>query len=189
MASKKTLSSDDSLLFRQTVGEVQQLKHDKITPCVAKRPKAVPNHPHILIEHALSKVSHGVETVGLEDNLCFAIDGIRASTLKKMRQGQLGIDASIDLHGLNSHDAKQQLLHFLHDSALNGFRCVHIVHGKGYRSHNHQPVLKNYINLWLRQHRDVQAFCSASAKQGGSGAVFVLLKLADKFGDSDKFDE
>jgi DNA-nicking Smr family endonuclease len=35
----------------------------------------------------------------------------------------------------------------------------------------------------------VQAFCSASPKDGGTGAVFVLLRLSDKYGaeDSDEF--
>jgi len=60
---------------------------------------------------------------------------------------------------------------------------VHIIHGKGYRSENSHPVLKNNLNQWLRQHRDVQAFCSASAKDGGAGAVLVLLHLAEKYAD------
>ena len=76
---------------------------------------------------------------------------------------------------------KNNLLHFLHDCAETGCRCVHIVHGKGYRSADNHPVLKNNLNLWLRQHKDVQAFCSAPPKDGGTGAVFVLLQLAEKY--------
>jgi DNA-nicking Smr family endonuclease len=63
------------------------------------------------------------------------------------------------------------------------------VHGKGYRSLDNQPVLKNNLNLWLRQHRDVQAFCSASPKDGGAGAVLVLLRLSEKYRQFDKFEE
>jgi DNA-nicking Smr family endonuclease len=44
------------------------------------------------------------------------------------------------------------------------------------------PVIKNELNRWLRQHKDVQAFCSASQKDGGTGALFVLLRLSDKYG-------
>ncbi len=101
--------------------------------------------------------------------------------LKKLRKGQFGVNAEIDLHGLNSNDAKRQLLNFLHDSVEDGSRCVHIVHGKGYRSEGNHPVLKNNLNLWLRQHQNVQAFCSATPKNGGNGAVFVLLQLSKKF--------
>ncbi len=40
--------------------------------------------------------------------------------------------------------------------------------------------LKTHVNSWLRQHRDVLAFVSAPEKQGGTGAVLVLLKRAEK---------
>jgi len=37
-------------------------------------------------------------------------------------------------------------------------------------------VIKNKVNSWLRQHQDVLAFHSAMPKDGGNGAVYVLLK-------------
>jgi DNA-nicking Smr family endonuclease len=123
----------------------------------------------------------------MEDGLSFAIEGLRSNVFKRMRQGYFGLDAEMDLHGLTAIRAKQQLLHFLDDCVSNGYRCVHIVHGKGYRSHDRQPVLKNELNLWLRQHHDVQAFCSASQKEGGTGAVLVLLRLDEKY-RCDKYD-
>jgi len=55
----------------------------------------------------------------------------------------------------------------------------------GYRSENNLPVLKNDLNFWLRQHQEVQAFCSATQKDGGAGAVFVLLRLTGKYADQD----
>ncbi|MGZ8222390.1 MAG: Smr/MutS family protein, partial [Methylobacter sp.] len=121
-----------------------------------------------------------IEKVGLEDSLSYTAPGLQHNVLKKLRKGQFGLDAEIDLHGLNSNEAKRQLLHFLHDCVKNGYRCIHIVHGKGYRSADNHPVLKNSLNLWLRQHQDVQAFCSAPPKDGGTGAVFVLLRLSEK---------
>jgi DNA-nicking Smr family endonuclease len=42
-------------------------------------------------------------------------------------------------------------------------------------------VLKNNLNSWLRQHKDVQAFCSTPPKDGGTGAIFVLLQLSEKY--------
>jgi DNA-nicking Smr family endonuclease len=53
---------------------------------------------------------------------------------------------------------------------------VRIIHGKGYRSGARGPVLKNAVNLWLRRHLDVMAFASARAIDGGTGAVYVLLR-------------
>jgi DNA-nicking Smr family endonuclease len=37
-------------------------------------------------------------------------------------------------------------------------------------------VLKQKVNDWLRQKNEVLAFCSARPNDGGSGAVYVLLK-------------
>jgi DNA-nicking Smr family endonuclease len=119
--------------------------------------------------------------VGQEDSLNYLADGLQNAVLKKLRRGHFGLDAEIDLHGLTSNEAKRQLLHFLLDCVEVGCRCVHIIHGKGYRSPDNQPILKNHLNLWLRQHKDVQAFSSAPSKAGGTGAVFVLLQLAEKY--------
>ena len=88
-------------------------------------------------------------------------------------------------HGLSRAQAQQQLLKFLHLSSQNGWRCVRIIHGKGYRSPDNQPILKNSVNQWLRQHRDVLAFCSAKPADGGTGAVYVLLKLSNKYDDQE----
>jgi DNA-nicking Smr family endonuclease len=53
---------------------------------------------------------------------------------------------------------------------------VRIIHGKGYRSGARGPVLKTAVNLWLRHHHDVIAFVSARTIDGGTGALYVLLR-------------
>ena len=53
---------------------------------------------------------------------------------------------------------------------------MRIIHGKGNRSDDRGPVLKVKVNNWLRQHDRVQAFHSARPVDGGTGAVYVLLK-------------
>lgn len=118
------------------------------------------------------------ERLGQEDSFSYTAEGIQKNAIKKLRSGVYGLDATLDLHGLSSNEAKTRLLQFLHRSQLNGYRCVHIIHGKGYRSQDKYPILKNKINLWLRQHQDVQAFCSAKPRDGGPGAAYVLLRLA-----------
>ncbi len=181
--AKKNLTPEDSDLFRQTVGTVHTVKSDKVLLTPENKPKPVPKSQAVNMEDRLSDeaVGYDIEKVGLEDALSFMAPGLQHNVLKKLRKGQFGLDAEIDLHGLNSNEAKRQLLHFLHDCVEDGCRCVHIVHGKGYRSVDNHPVLKNKLNLWLRQHKDVQAFCSAPLKEGGTGAVFVLLQLSKKY--------
>ncbi|MDI1292122.1 MAG: Smr/MutS family protein [Methylobacter sp.] len=182
--AKKNLTSEDSNLFRQSIGKVHAVKSDKVLLKEGNKPKPYPKTQIVNVdEHLSAKIDVDIEKVGIEDSLSYTAPGLQHNVLKKLRKGHFGLDAEIDLHGLNSNDAKQQLLHFLHDSVEQGCRCVHIVHGKGYRSADNHPVLKNNLNLWLRQHQDVQAFCSTPPKDGGTGAVFVLLQLSEKYND------
>jgi DNA-nicking Smr family endonuclease len=37
-------------------------------------------------------------------------------------------------------------------------------------------VLKGKVDRWLRQRDDIIAFCSARPVDGGTGAVYVLLR-------------
>ncbi len=180
--AKKKLTPEDCDLFRQTIGKVHTVKSDKVLFTDTNKPKPFPKSSTVDIDEQLSDTfEFDIEKVGLEDSLSFMMPGLQHNVLKKLRKGQFGPDAEIDLHGLNSNEAKRQLLYFLHDCVEDGCRCVHIVHGKGYRSADNHPVLKNNLNLWLRQHKDVQAFCSAPLKDGGTGAVFVLLQLSKKY--------
>ncbi|PKM12770.1 MAG: DNA mismatch repair protein MutS [Gammaproteobacteria bacterium HGW-Gammaproteobacteria-3] len=186
---KKNLSQEERELFRQSVGKVRPVKSDTVLLKKPRNPVAAPRLRHDTdTEQALDASIFVDETLSLEDTLYFIGSGLQKNVLKKLRRGYYGLDAEIDLHGLNSHEAKHQLLLFLRDCVEDGCRCVCIVHGKGYRSQEGLPVLKNNLNLWLRQHRDVQAFCSTPPKKGGAGAVWVLLRLSDKYSDdSEKY--
>jgi DNA-nicking Smr family endonuclease len=182
--SKKYLSPEDSNLFRHTVGKVQEVKKDAWVLLPDKKPKPIPKIQAVEVVNKLQEQRDIItDKLTAEDTFSFLSPGLQKNVLKKLRQGYFGADAELDLHGLTSSQAKQQVLHFLHLCVEDGCRCVHIIHGKGYRSENDYPVLKNHLNLWLRQHNDVQAFCSASPKHGGAGAVLVLLHLAEKYAD------
>lgn len=183
--SKKIIPPYELELFRQTVGPVQRIESNRLHLTPDKKP---PPRPRSSDPDYASKLDSAreinTETVSNEDTLNYLSFGLQKKVLKKLRQGQYGMDAELDLHGLTSQHAKQHLLKFLHHCVEEGYRCVHIIHGKGYRSADNHPVLKNHLNLWLRQHQDVQAFCSATPRDGGAGAVLVLLKISDKYRDS-----
>lgn len=174
--TKKTINDSDSDLFRQTVGVVRTLNHDKVTH-TPHRPNPKPKQQDADLQSVWQIINEDdIEQVSHEASLSYSAPGIQHSILTKLRKGFFGIQAEIDLHGLNSSVAKLQLADFLAVCTKKEYRCVHIIHGKGYRSSDDQPILKNSINRWLRQHKDVQAFCSAASKHGGAGAVYVLLK-------------
>lgn len=116
--------------------------------------------------------------IGLEtgEELVFLRNGLSNQILKKLRRGHWSIQDHLDLHGLRTEEARALLVSFLNDALKHGLRCVRIVHGKGLRSKNAEPVLKRKIGNWLGQRDEVLAFVQARAEDGGGGAVMVLLK-------------
>ncbi|MGJ0486712.1 MAG: Smr/MutS family protein [Methylomicrobium sp.] len=184
--TKKIKEAEDSELFRLAIGEIRAIKSDKVQLLGKEKPKPYPKNKPAEVENRLVENNdYDLDTVSIEDRLSYLAPGLQKNVPAKMRKGQFGLDAEIDLHGLTSEAAKRQLLLFLHRAVIEGCRCVLIIHGKGYRSQDNLPVLKNNLNLWLRQHQDVLAFCSAKPRDGGAGAVLVLLRLSEKFAKKD----
>lgn len=180
--TKKIITPSDRDLFRQAVGNVQPVKKEKIELKPDTVPKPYPKpRPENLDDDMVDNPAFDIENVGHEESLRYAAPGIQNNVLAKLRKGVFGVQAELDLHGYTSEHAKVELLAFLSQSRTAGFRCVQIIHGKGYRASGNHPILKNHLNRWLRQHKDVQAFCSAPQRQGGTGAVYVLLKIAREF--------
>jgi DNA-nicking Smr family endonuclease len=110
------------------------------------------------------------------DELRFARPGVSQRVFRKLRGGQYRIQAELDLHGLFAEEARGVIGGFLDAARRDHTLCVRIVHGKGMRSRQRGPVLKGLTDHWLRQRDDVLAFCSARPNDGGTGAVYVLLK-------------
>lgn len=175
--SKKVPTTEDSALFREVVGEVRPLKNDKV---VLEKPKlaAKPRREWINQEPwPVERPTGGIDIVGIDDYLAYIVPEVPKKWLEQLEKGVFVPEAEIDLHGLTSHQASLQLQDFLRIGVKGRCRCVQIVHGKGYRSQDHYPILKNHINHWLRHHPDVLAFCSALPKDGGTGAAYVLLRV------------
>jgi DNA-nicking Smr family endonuclease len=110
------------------------------------------------------------------EELIYVRAGIPKTVLRNLRRGQWVIRDDLDLHGLTSPEARIATASFLAVCVQRGVRCVRIVHGKGLRSRNREPVLKRKVGYWLMQRDEVLAFCEALPADGGSGAVVVLLR-------------
>ena len=105
--------------------------------------------------------------------------GLDRRLLSRLRRGDFAIQAHVDLHGLSREEARLRVETFMHESKLNGRRCVLIVHGRGLNSKDQIPVLKDAVRLWLqrgRLARSVLCFATARPTDGGAGAVYVLLR-------------
>jgi DNA-nicking Smr family endonuclease len=170
------LSAEDVELFRNAVKGTTPLRHDKITP----QPKKT--SPRKISAQEMEKpVPDYIEreyipAVEADERLLFERPGLQHKTWKKLRKGRFPVEARLDLHGCTVERAGQRLHHFIRSCHDQGKRSVIIVHGRGHRSAGSKPVLKAQVNHWLRNEALVLAFCSAQICDGGTGALYVLLK-------------
>ena len=188
--------SDDALLFRAAVRDVKPLERTApaATTASAAAASATGSSKPRKARRAAASVAAAFEepahdmplladSVPAEDSvtgaevLSFRRPGVRTQTLRHLRRGLFPVEDQLDLHGLNQSAARDSLAEFIEQSRGAGYRCVRIVHGKGYRSGARGPILKIAVNSWLKRHGDVMAFTSARTIDGGTGALYVLLRL------------
>lgn len=103
--------------------------------------------------------------------------GLDAASARRLRRGQMDIDARLDLHGLNSVSAHEALKDFLHGAYARGARCVLVITGKGRAGG--MGVLRTSLPLWLAEpplSSIVLAAASAKPADGGGGAFYILLR-------------
>jgi DNA-nicking Smr family endonuclease len=174
------MSSEDDKdeLFRAAMRDVKRLR----APARAiEAPKPPPEarfrraDEQAVLQESLM-VPEDAALLGTGEEVGFRLPQVPESVLIKLRRGQYTVDAEIDLHGLNASQAKHALREFIVDSVERRMHCVRVIHGKGRRSGPRGPVLKSIVNHWLQRSNHVLAFGSARAVDGGSGALYVLLR-------------
>ncbi len=171
---------EDSDLFQQEVEDATPLEHDRVAPWKRRHPPRPLQHKQNDEAEQLRFDQYSEQEIETEDELLFSRPGVQKRVFQDLRRGRLEMELELDLHGLTANHARQTLELFFRDCHRRNLRCVRIIHGKGYGSEGRQPVLKQKLNLWLRQREDVLAFCSATRRDGGTGAAYVLLRSARK---------
>jgi len=174
--------SDDEFFQAEMLG-VTPLKRDARERLLRKenegdgkaRRLAAEGEPEGLLN---SLVDEGIEPLDAWYVLAFKRPGIQHGVYKKLRQGRYDIDARLDLHRLSVKQARVDVHSFIQEAMQYGLRTVLILHGKGQRKTEQEKtaVLKGYVNRWLQDLEEVQAFHSAQPVHGGTGAVYVLLR-------------
>lgn len=170
---------DDVHAFRRAVADVRPLTPRSRVPGPWARARpharfARAEREEVLRESLVAPVDPAALETG--DHLAFRRPTVREEVLRKLKRGQFAVEAEIDLHGLGRHAAHEALREFLNDCVRRGLRCVRVIHGKGLRSGAGGPVLKHVVDHWLRRIENVVAFTSARPVDGGTGAVYVLLR-------------
>jgi DNA-nicking Smr family endonuclease len=175
---------EDSDLFAELLSDVTRLPdHGRVThprPRLKPLPLQRMRDERAALADSLS--DHVSWDVGLEtgEELVYLRSGLGHNTLRKLRRGHWVIQNELDLHGQTAAEARALLAAFLNACVHNDIRCVRIIHGKGLRSKNREPVLKTKVANWLMQRDEVLAFCQARQADGGGGAVVVLLKAGSR---------
>lgn len=170
---------DDNLTFREAMRDVRRLRNaDKRPPSAPKPPPRArftrADQQEVLKESLLPPSDEAMLATG--DELSFRRPHISEAVLLKLRRGHYTVDAELDLHGMTGAEAKAAMREFLTEAVNRRLSCVRIIHGKGRGSGPRGPVLKNVVNQWLQRIDNILAFGSARQVDGGSGAVYVLLR-------------
>jgi DNA-nicking Smr family endonuclease len=185
--TKVPSSDEDAMMFLSAVGEVQAVK-SKEKSVVLKEPLSVSaarvanDEAEALVELAQMVSGDGeFEVVNSQTFVEGSVPGFDVNVMTKLRRGAFAIAETLDLHGQTSDQARKSLELFVGKCRTAKKRCVLIVTGRGLHSADEIPVLKQGVQEWLTRGklaRSVLAFCSAQPRDGGVGAVYVLLKKA-----------
>lgn len=169
---------DDDSPFREAMRGVKRMRPAERVPRSLPPPLPTPRHSTADEAAVMAELLRGPDPDAFEsgDSLSYQAPGVQDRVLRQLRRGGFRLEAELDLHGLNRDKARAAVAGFIAECRDRDLRCVRIIHGKGNGSPNSGPVIKRLLDGWLRKLRDVLAFCSARPEDGGTGAIYVLLR-------------
>ncbi len=171
------MHEDDESEFADMIPGVKRLRQDRINPYQQRHQQR--GQQKFVPRAAAPSAARGVDHAPLGGSArdTFFATGLQKKLQRKIRQGQLRPEASLDLHGYRQHEALDALADFLGDVLAQNMRLVIIVHGQGYRSQS-DAVLKPLVHRWLAAQGQVLAWCPAQPRDGAAGATYVYLRTS-----------
>lgn len=171
-------------LFKDFVKDVKPIPHFNTAVLQTEKPPPIPlqkilDDEQVLVE-ALSDEWDVERYLETDEGLSFRRHGIGQDALRKLRRGLWVVQSQIDLHGYRTEEAREAVTAFVKSCVKRDLRCVRIIHGKGLGSAGKEPVLKDKVKRWLIQKDEVLAFCQAPPRDGGAGALLVILKAYER---------
>ncbi len=194
------LSSEDRGLFRRLAGAVERVdtrnrRMPEASPQALTHLERLKGTPHKRAERSdrsaqgqpvddaqAGTTDHGLSDADVshllrDDGTAFLRPGVGLDVLVRIAQGFWRLEANLDLHGLSVEQARPRLAAFVTQCVAYEARCVRIVTGKGYGSVQGQSVLRDRVRSWLVGLPEVRAFAQAPEREGGAGAIVVLLAI------------
>lgn len=195
MARRRDLSPDETKLWRRVANTTKAYRAlpphsaERLPSVTAAGRPSAPELPHVALKRAKAlRTAKAPMARALPDKSVAGTLVAEASGHKKVRRGKLDIDARIDLHGMRQIAALTALAMIIARTRAENGRCILVVTGKGAPIDPGEDfitpqrgVIRRRLPEWLngagiREH--VSGFAPANAKDGGSGAFYVLLKRA-----------
>lgn len=177
---------DEYRYFSEAMSDVVPLAGKKTrvprTANAAMRPAHPAKNDDLEVMVHLSDLVSGIAEMDItfsDEYIEGAVQGFDRKLMQRLKGGQFSVQDHLDLHGLTKQEAEIRIRDFLLTSYRAGLRCVLVVHGRGLNSENHIPVLKERLPTWLSRgpaRRLILAFCTARPYDGGTGAIYILLR-------------
>ena len=177
---------DDESYFNEAMLDVIPIQEEGREKVPGHGRNISPSHPAPDEEQEVMAHLQGLVRGSIEMDITFSdeyiegsIRGVGRNIMKRLKRGHIPVQDHMDLHGLNKKEAEIEVRKFLINSHRRGLRCVLIVHGRGLNSPDSFPVLKERLPVWLNRgpaRKIVLAFATARPYDGGTGAIYVLLR-------------
>lgn len=169
------MNLDDKSLFLDAMEDVKPLKNCASSQWLKPVKDKAPQQIDILqLDNFLT--TDFLEVIPLTAPLEFRREGLQSGVFDKLRRGKYGQQASLNLARQPVEQCRQILFAWMQQAKREGLRNLLIIHGKGREDRSHANIVRSYLDRWLREFDEVQAFCSAMPHHGGSGACYVALK-------------
>lgn len=178
--------ADDSLFFSAMQGVAQiggSGRQIQPPPPPAPEPEDDGADPDAALMRLAMQGSIDFELELCEEYMHGYVRGLDSKIFQQLKAGRLASEGHLDLHGQNADQALDSLLFFMRESYLAGRRMVIVIPGRGKNSPRGLSILRQELQTWLTREplrRIVLAFCTAQPKDGGAGALYVLLRKIKK---------
>ena len=118
-----------------------------------------------------------IRPIGANQNITFNRSSISHIKLSKLGKGHLynsSTCSQLDLHGLTIEQTAKEVAKIIPVWQVQNINCGLLIHGKSQQSEH--AILKSFLAEWLKTLPQVLAYSSACSKDGGAGALYVLVK-------------
>ncbi len=178
--------ADDSLFFRAMQG-VEQIsgagRQIQPPPPPAQEPEDDGSDPEAKLMRQAMQGNVDFELELTDEYMHGFVRGLDSKIFQQLKAGRLSAEGHLDLHGQNADQALDSLLFFMRESYLAGRRMVLVITGRGKNSPKGLSILRQEVQTWLTREplrRITLAFCTAQPRDGGAGALYILLRKMKK---------